>query len=323
MKVLVTGAFGFVGTRTCAQLERDGHMVIRVGHGGGEQTDGSSFSVDIGDAEEFSKLGDIGGIDAIVNCAGLAHRFGKVSKDQFQRVNVEGVRNLANFAAANHVERFVQMSSVLVYGRLHSKEPVSEFHPLAPHDDYGISKLEGERAATAICEDAGIKLIILRPAPLIGEGSFGNVSRLIHAIDSRRFVYIGDGMNERSFVYVADVARAISIVLGSTDESSVFNVVGGSLSVDDLVKTISARLGKRGPSVRIPKSAAAIGLSVARTLAIVPIIDKYKRTLETWLADAVYSGQALHELGFRPVTGIEEGLNREVDHYLDMKCSPF
>jgi len=321
MKVLVTGAFGFVGTRVCTQLNAEGHTVIRVGHQGRQQVDGSLYCIDLGDTEEFAKLGDISGIDAIVNCAGIAHRFGRVSKQLFQRVNVDGVRNLANFAAAGQIGRFVQLSSVLVYGRTRSKEPVDESHALAPHDNYAVSKLDGERAAATVCNKAGIKLTILRPAPIIGEGSSGNVSRLIRAVDSRRFVNVGNGENERSFVYVGDVARAVSTVLESDHKNSTFNVVGGSLPVRDLVRIIAERLGTQPPSFKIPRSIAKIGLSAARPLAIVPAIDKYKRSLETWLADAVYSGEALHELGFRPMTGIEEGLNREVDHYLDHKCS--
>ena len=318
MKILVTGASGFVGARTCSHLEEIGHEVIRAGHKGSRDQAGL-FLIDVSAPRSFREINAIDNIEVLVNCAGIAHRFGKVADGEFERVNKEGVKNLIEFAAARKIGRFVQLSSVMVYGRPLSNEPIEEDHPLEPEDDYSLSKLNGEIAAREACETAGIKLTILRPAPVIGEGSRGNVARLIRAIKSGRFAWAGEGKNTRSFVYVEDVARAVAAALDLEDRYAVFNVVGGELSVKDLVAIIAKRLQRKPLPVRIPESAARLALYLAKPFTFVGSIAQSRRALDSWLADAVYSGSAFRERGFHPATSVEEGLIREVDYYLKHK----
>ena len=318
MRVLVTGASGFVGSRTCAHLELAGHEVIRVLHSrpSGQK---NGYRLDITDAAAFDRLNSVGEIDAIVHCAGIAHRFGRVSREEFWRVNVEGARNVAEYAVRNGVCRFVHISSVLVYGVPTSNHPVTEYQTPNPEDDYSCSKLAGERAVAEVCTAEGVKLTILRPVPIIGEGSRGNVARLIRAIDRKHFLWIGDGRNERSFVYMDDVAGAILASLSMQDGKSTLNVTGGTITVRELVETISECLGASHPARLLPHKPAQLAVSVSRPFARVPMIGRYHRTLETWLADAVYSGDALTSLGFSPSVDLREGLRREVDFYLASK----
>lgn len=311
MKILVTGANGFVGSRTCLHLEEAGHEVVRVSHRGS-----SGYAADIGDPSSFETLDHIEDIDTVVHCAGIAHRFGRVSKREFERVNVDGVRNVVEFCARKSVRRFVHLSSVLVYGNSFSAVPITEDHELNPQDDYSSSKLAGEQAATIACSMAGIDLVILRPVPIIGEGSRGNVSRLVRAIDRGRFIWIGNGENKKSFVYVGDVARAIEASLVTENQHSIFNVVGGDISVAELVRTISVSLGKPEARLHIPGSLARIGLAFSRPASGFSLVRRYRRTLETWLAESVYSGEKFEAQGFVPRTNISDGLRLEVDAHL-------
>lgn len=315
MRILVTGASGFVGSNTCSHLEAAGHDVIRAVH---SKKSGASneYAVDI--AESFEALDNIGEIDAVVHCAGIAHRFGRTSRDEFRRVNVDGARNVADLAVRKGISRFVHLSSVLVYGPLQSNHPVTEDQVPAPADDYSSSKLEGELAVAEVCGAVDIKLSILRPVPIIGEGSRGNVARLIRAIDRNRFVWIGDGRNERSFVDVSDVAKAVGMAL-STDSFGTFNVTGGTLTVREMIHAISEGLERSLPIQLVPHGAAKLALSVSRPLALIPKFSGYHRTLETWLSDGIYSGEALSRSGFLPSTDVREALRNEVKAYLRSK----
>ena len=320
MRILVTGASGFVGKAACAHLERSGHDVIRF-VGPGKPSNPASFSVDVSDPNTFPNVPSLEPIDVIVHCAGIAHRFGRVSKDSFHRVNVQGVENIVRFGIESGARKFVLVSSVLVYGTPENADPITEEHSTEPDDDYGHSKLEGERVAIRICEEASVELSILRPVPIVGEGSRGNVSRLIKAIDRGRFIWIGDGRNLRSFVYVGDVCRAVDRVI-NTDlaAGSVFNIVGGTVSVADLVGFIEGKLGRRAPRFAVPNWTAKGLYSVSGVAAAIPAFRRYRRTLATWLADAVYSGYLIEkELGFTPETSIEAAVGREVRHYVKTK----
>lgn len=317
MRILVTGARGFVGSRTCGLLEASGHEVIRAVH---RKTDldknTQAFAVDISDPHSTAGLRSVGWIDALVHCAGIAHRFGKTPAIDYQRVNVEGVQNVAQLAVELGAKTFVQLSSVLVYGP-GSKQPISEDHTLAPEDAYAQSKLDGERDAAKILSGSPTRLVILRPAPIVGEGSRGNVSRLISAIDRGRFRWIGRGENRRSFVYVGDVARAVEFAIENSAINGVFNLSGGSVTVAELVDTIEKSLGKSVSSIRLPEGIARFGIAATYPFSSDSVIGRYRKSLKTWLAEAVYSEEKLKELGFRSSTSIQTALGLEVSDYLE------
>lgn len=318
MRILVTGASGFVGSNTCSHLEAAGHDVIRVVH---SQKFGllNEYSVDIAEAESFAALNNVGDIDAIVHCAGIAHRFGQTSRDEFWRVNVDGARNVADFAARKQVNSFVHLSSVLVYGPSTSSRPVAEDQTPAPGDNYAASKLAGEVAVSEVCSAGKMNLTILRPVPVIGEGSRGNISRLIRALDRKRFVWIGDGRNVRSFVDVSDVAGAVLASIGTNGSLMVFNVTGGTMTVRGMLETVSDELGRPCPAPFVPHKAAKLAVAVSKPLAGLPGLGVYHRTLETWLSNGVYSGEAVMRSGFVPATDVRESLRNEVRAYLRSK----
>ena len=321
MRILVTGASGFVGSTACVYLQSLGHEVIRF-LGPTRALAAASFPVDVADLGTFPNPKLTFPLDAIIHCAGIAHRFGGVSMDDFDRVNVRGVENTIKFAEQSEVQKLVLLSSVLVYGTPRDPTPIGEDYPAAPDDDYGASKLKGEQVAIKMCQERSIQLTILRPAPIVGEGSRGNVARLIKAIDRRRFVWIGDGRNRRSFVYVGDVARAIEHVIRINDNvgPSVYNIVGGSISVADLVGSVERSLERRQSKLAIPSWAAKAIYHLSAVGSPIERIQRYRRLLATWLADAVYSGDRIErQLGFAAQTTIEEAIGREVGHYLRNK----
>lgn len=321
MKILLTGASGFVGGAVLRELEAKGHEVIAVSHGDGPgraltetNLQPADLRCDIGDAASVNELASVGDVDAVVHCAGLAHRSGKTSDEEFRRVNVGGVMNVANLAERLHARHFLHFSSTLVYGGGQRSGPVDETAECVPHDTYSRSKLEGERAARTVCEAAGIALTIFRPAPIVGEGSKGNFARLIRAIDRRRFVWVGSGSNRKSVVYVGDAAKAVAVVLKSGGGGGrTFNLAAEPVTMTTVVGTIAAALGRRLWPVRLP--AAPV-----RALARMAAPRRMAAMLDTWLSDDVYSNARLSEAyGFTPETPAEEALEREVAYYLKHK----
>ncbi|HEX6280036.1 MAG TPA: NAD-dependent epimerase/dehydratase family protein [Pyrinomonadaceae bacterium] len=317
MKIIVFGASGFIGSAVSAHLSDEGHEVIRA-VGPRSETHEESFPIDISDFRSFPELRDL---DAVVNCAGIAHRFGRVSADEFDRVNAQGARNVARFAVESEAKTLVHISSVLVYGNRASPDPIDEHCEPRPEDEYAQSKLLGEQAASDLCSDQNIRLVILRPAPVIGEGSRGNVRRLIRAIDRRRFIWLGEGSNRKSLVYVGDVARAVARSLEVSASESRFNLVTGTTTMKHIVSVIADRLGKNIPTFTIPGTIGhAAGLGAAAASFLITGLDRNRRTLESWLSDDVYSGDAFStRFQFVPGTGIDDALRREVDDYLRNK----
>lgn len=318
MRVLVTGASGFIGSRTASLLCRLGHEVVRASGRGSDHH--GSIPIDVASESNFEEIESIRRIDAVVNCAGIAHRFGRISEAMLGKVNVDGSANIARLAKRLGAKRFIQISSVSVYKKPADSYPVSESGELSTDGVYAQSKLRAEKAVINICEDSNIDLTILRPVSVIGEGDPGNVGRLIRAIDRGRFIWVGNGQNQKSLLYVEDLARAIATSISVKNMGSIYNVAGGTISVCDLVSEISQHLGKKLPRLKLPGILAKAGLHASYPLSPIQFIESRRRSLETWLSDSVFSGDRFRlECEFEPQTDIREAVKREVEAYLSSR----
>lgn len=330
MKVLVTGATGFVGKRIVEELARRDQTVVRLEGPSSEKpvdwsNDALFYSADIGDKAVLSATGAFNDLNAVVHAAGIAHRFSGVSSDEFRRVNVDGVRHTAELAVAAGAAHFVLLSSVLVYGKKrHSSikpDATSETDTCLPDDAYSQSKLDGESAAIEICERNGIGLTILRPAPIMGEGSKGNFARLIRAIHAGRFIWIGKGHNRKSLVYVGDVANAVSDLVSRKNAGiEIFNLAGEAVEMRELVNAISSEIGSRSPRLSIPAGAVRMIVQAARFSPFRNHANRIGKLLDTWLSDDVYSTEAIKSAyGITANTPVVEAIRRETAYYLANK----
>lgn len=316
MRVLVTGATGFVGTRLVSALTDAGHEVVGVG---GPRSSAQN-SVDVACRTSVETLRSIGGLDAIVHTASLAHRFAEVAETEFRNVNVHGVENIANLAAALGARHFLLFSSTLVYGRRSDRAVVvTEDMDCRPDGIYGQSKLDGEYAAKRICEQNSIDLTIFRASPIVGEGSKGNFARLIEAIDKRKFVMVGDGLNRKSLIYVGDVTRAAVTVVGhGGDKTQIFNVTSEATTMRDIVHNIEESLGRRAIlPFAIPAGPAKFMIDSAAKVLRHDRLRRLSATLNTWLTADVYSTDKFETTyNFKSQTDIATAIKLETAHYL-------
>ncbi|HEX8286851.1 MAG TPA: NAD-dependent epimerase/dehydratase family protein [Pyrinomonadaceae bacterium] len=335
MKVLVTGAGGFIGKAVVKRLKNDFkdielYQILNRRAPQPENVSGKKesekketakketekkesaeekinsneklriFEIDITDDKQVSELEKICGIDAVVHSAGLAHQFGKVKASDFFSVNVEGAKNVLKLGERLKIKHFILISSVSVYGNAKQfqtgTEGITEESDCAPEDAYAESKLHAESLARQICARAGINLTILRPATVIGEGDKGNFLRLIKTIDKKRFFWIGKGTNYKSLIHCEDVAAAVSILLKEKkNKTEIFNVSAESLRMNEIVEAICETLGKGVSRLSINRRVLAPVFLINSVLLKSKKIGKAQKTVEKWLADDVYSNQKLKD----------------------------
>jgi nucleoside-diphosphate-sugar epimerase len=334
MKVLVTGAKGFVGTAIVEKLSADNHetYVLLNSKTSGKKIIENSGVVqvvyaDIADYESVGKLDGIGKIDAVIHCAGLAHQFGNTVEADFWRINVEGTANIAKLAVLLQVQHFILISSVAVYGKASEEKSDVEINAVAeesicqPSDFYSRSKLESEKAAQAICADNNINLTILRPSTVIGENDRGNVARLIKTIDENRFFWIGSGENLKSLIYKDDVAKACLCILNRKQPkqdgiNEIFNVTAEALPMSEIVFEIHERLGKKNPRFHVSPAFVKLLFLLNRKTFNIRRIEKLFGTVGKWLSDDVFSGDKIKQrYGFEAETPVREAIRREVESY--------
>ena len=203
MTVLVTGACGWIGRQVCEYLAERGVDVVGADLA---ETDGQWIRfqrLDITQPLDFPA----GGIDAVIHCAGYAHRPNETPAEQkrFYAVNRDGTRNVLDWCVRNGVRRFLYVGSIASYDwKAANGKPVDEDHPVRLDTHYARSKHEGEQLVAASLLDWRI----VRLATVFGEGDQANFSRMVQAMKRRLFFIPGKGEARKSVIPV-DLAAAL------------------------------------------------------------------------------------------------------------------
>lgn len=258
MKILVTGATGFVGTRLCQVLEEEGHEVVRVGR---HVT--SPSCVDIGEiGPDTDWRPALGNPDAIVHLAARVHVMQDAAIDplaEFRRINVDGTLNLARQAAASGVARFVYVSSIKVNGE--STSPTMPFRaddPPAPQDAYAVSKHEAETGLRALAQNDALEVVIVRPPLVYGPGVKGNFASLVNWVRKGVPLPLGAVCNRRSLLALDNLVDFIALC-ADRDRSpqaagQVFLIADGmALSTPELFRKVACAYGVRARLIPVPE----------------------------------------------------------------------
>lgn len=214
MNILVTGATGKVGSRLAKRLAGRGDRVRALVR---EPRRASELGRDVelvkGDLLDETSLADaVRGLDVVVHCAAF---FRGATPEEAHAVNDLGTRHLFAAARAANVERFVFMSTSLVYGP-NGGQPAREDSPCEPVAAYPVSKLAAERALLA---QEGLDVRILRLPFVYGDGDphIQEVVPMMRGFDPKQRMSIG---------HHADVAQAVERILDVREAAHrIYNVV--------------------------------------------------------------------------------------------------
>lgn len=249
MKVLITGATGFVGSALGPLLIEAGHDVFAASRDPKAEFPGAELRVvgELGPDTDWSTAVD--GIEAVVHLAARVHVMGDTAADSAtgnRRINTEGTARLARRAAAAGVKRFVFLSTVKVLGE--ETAPGGTFSAEDqpdPQDPYATTKLEAERALFEAAADSAMEAVVLRPPLVYGPGVGANFLKLIRLCARRRPLPFGAIDNKRSLVYVGNLASAIVAALTHPAAAGKVYLVsdGTPVSTPDLIWGISGALG--------------------------------------------------------------------------------
>jgi nucleoside-diphosphate-sugar epimerase len=246
MKVLVTGANGFVGTQLCALLKQTGHYAR-----GTVRTVPSAVNYEpvvVGSLEQMPDWSAaLAGIETVVHLAARVHILNDTAPDPlaaFRAANAEATQKLVQQAREAGVRRFVYVSSAKVHGEITWDRPFNETDAPQPSDAYAVSKWEGEQALVEAAHDS-LDYVILRPPLVYGPHVRGNFLRLLSAVKRRIPLPLGAVRNRRSLLYVGNLAAAILRCLEHPAAlRRVFLITDGEdFSTPELIRVLAQAMG--------------------------------------------------------------------------------
>jgi len=278
MRVVVTGASGFVGQAVVPELRARGHQVVALDRAA------------TGDIAAYTGWSDVvAGNDAVVHLAALAHSR-HMKEERLRAVNVDAALGLGKAAAAAGV-KMLQMSSVKVLGEETPGAAFDDASPAAPRDAYGRVKAEAEATLRAV---PGLALTVLRPPLVYGAGVKANFLALFHAVARGWPLPLASIKNRRSLIYVGNLADAVVRCLELAGAAGrTYGVTDGvPLSTPDLCRAIGTALGRPVRLLRFPPA----------LLELAPAAKKLTRSL------VIDDGAIRRELNWSPPYSLAEAM---------------
>ncbi len=321
MKVVVTGATGFLGAALTQALLRQGaelHVVVRP-DSARSRLHGLSLTVHEAEITQPETLtGLFAGADWVVHAAGILGQPG-LSESDYQRINVLGTRHVLQAISDSGARpRVLHVSSAGVLGPLTPGAAApDETAPLAPSNAYERSKADAEKVAAAFAAD-GLPVIIARPEFVYGPGDW-HVLGLFQAIQQGRFFYIGGGHNTCHPTFIEDAVAGMLACLQRGEPGQAYHITGPRpVAFRELATTIAAALNVLPPRLSLPVWLAysgALGLEIVGKITGRPV--PLSRTGVAFFSEnrRFSYAKAQRHLSYQPQVDLTAGITRTIAWY--------
>jgi 2-alkyl-3-oxoalkanoate reductase len=327
MKILITGASGFVGGRLAERLATAGHHVVGTGRGktAPDHGHGQCVPADLLNPEDCQKL--CSGVDAVAHCAGKADVWGPFA--EFERANVTSTRNLLDAARKAGVGRFINISSPSIYfDYRHQLSLKEEDLPRRFVNAYASTKHAAERLVSE-AHRRDFLTVSLRPRGVIGAGDRNWLPRILDMRRRGALIQPGDGKNIVDFATIGNLLDAVELCLTAQAGAMgrTYNISNGTPEyLWDVITSSLEAVGLDGKSRRVPLNIAMMAARLSEIQARLRRVDEEPALLPIKVGVAAYSmtldiSAAKAGLGYDPRLTTEQGVS-EFAHWWTAAQSP-
>lgn len=317
MKILVTGAAGFIGSHTCESLIKKGNSIIGIDNFDPfyspklkelnlaqlrQNNNFQFYRADIRDNQALSQILSSNQVDIVIHLAAKAGvRPSIESIIEYYDVNVNGTVSLLEAMRQNGVKKMLFASSSSIYGN-NQKVPFSEKdrvdNPISP---YASTKKSGELLCHVYKHLYNFDITCLRFFTVYGprqrpDLAIHKFTRLIQ--ENKPIPFYGDGSSSRDYTYIDDIVNGINCALDHLEGFKIYNLGESKvITLKNLVEVIEQILGKKAERNQLPMQQG----DVSRTYADI--------------------SKARAEIGYNPVYDIETGMKKFIDWFKETSAN--
>ncbi len=311
MRIGITGANGFIGNHLLRFLLERGHRPVALLQTGTDPRPVADLARrydevwgDLLDRESLYRF--VGACDVVVHLAGM-NRYWAEDLSIFERVNVEGPRNLAEACRKHKIQKLVHASSCITLGASEEPVPRHEDSPFNLADlefPYATTKKAGEEEMKWQAREHGLPVVIVNPTSAIGEMDYGPTPIGKPVADIARGlwpVYVAGGA---CFIDVGDAVQGIWLALEKGEAGRQYLLAGENLTNREFMSLVAEVAGAPRPRVKVPRvflAALARGLEW-RADHVTRRHPAVTRSMARLVGRYLYfdGTRAREELGFRP-----------------------
>lgn len=326
MKILITGASGFIGSFIVEEALRRGFETWAAVRGSSSRqflTDERINFIELNLSSEAQLTEQLRGLqfDYVVHAAGVTKC---LDKQDFHRINTEGTQHLVRvlLALQMRIKRFVYISSLSIMGAIREQQPYTEILEsdiAKPNTAYGKSKLEAEKWLATVKD---LPYVILRPTGVYGPRE-RDYFMMAKSIQSHTDFTVGYKQQDITFVYVTDVVQAVFLAMEKGQTGRKYFLSDGEVYQSSTFSNlIRKELGnpwwiRITAPIWVLRVVTFVGEYVGRLTGKVTALnnDKYNIMRQrNWRCDIEPARQ---ELGYQPQVKLEEGVRRSIKWYKD------
>lgn len=319
MKIFLTGATGFIGSKLCEHLLKNHHQILAPVRNLNSPLLLKHHNLELIQIEDsdinknYSKF--LTNVDVVIHCAAKAHIMNdSIIKNKilsfYKKVNIDQTINLAKQAASCKVKRFIFISSVKVNGEYTLPSENFKYDDIPkPADFYAISKFEAEKALKELSNYNSIEIIIIRAPLVYGEEVKGNFLRLLDLCNKELPLPFRSLNNIRSMVNVENLIDLISCCIDHPKAGGQVFLISDdhNISTVELIKKIKSFMNK--PVKLIPMPLFIFKL-FGRLTGKSSTID---RLLGSLTVDISHTREVLN---WKPKFSLDDGIKKTVSWYL-------
>lgn len=315
MKIVIVGATGYLGSHVAEQLVRVGHQVRCLVRSGSNLDFLTALNAEV-ILVDFNKLDECRDfIDAettVINC--IADTRPHASYKQRELVEIDLTTRLFQLAQRQNARRFMQLSTVMVYGFDRPSTPIDELHALKPKYIYSQVAVDRETALLNSWQEMSTELVIVRPSNTLGKRDTSFLPNFCKSNRQGIFLTVGGGEWSFSCIDARDVGRAFEHLLNvNVERPEVYLVKGYDLNWMSFKAALDDFMGKPTKIFNLPKTQIML---VGRLFEAVypfgstPPLTRFD--MEVLSCDTLFDDSKIRATGFEPkyhlIDGLKDGL---------------